>query len=342
MVKGEKSRSSTVATLGLAIIALSLQGCGQDKPAPEAFVSAKGPRLTVTVSDTSDWQSVSAEITTQDQSQVLARIPGILTSLSVRAGDSVRKGQVLGRIADSQLTYQSAAYGAQAAAAQAQAVQARAELDRVKFLAANGVYAKARLEQAEAGASAAAAQTQAARAQQDSVRAMAGNGAVIAPTTGRVLRADVPAGSPVAPGMVVAVVTSGPVVLRLDLPEALAAKVRPGARVRVEGMSGEGSVTRIYPAVTAGQVSADVAMAGLDASLIGRRIAARLAAGTHRGIIVPRAFIVTRYGLDYVQVATKSGSVMQVPVQTSPAADAKSVEILSGVNAGDVLVGGAS
>jgi hypothetical protein len=42
-----------------------------------------------------------------------------------------------------------------------------------------------------------------------------------------VLRADVPAGSPVAPGMVVAVVTSGPVVLRLDLPEAWRPRSRP-------------------------------------------------------------------------------------------------------------------
>lgn len=341
-VKGMQGRGLTVGALGVALMAATLQGCGQDKPVPDAGVSANGPRLTVTASDTPDWQSVSAEVTSQDQAQVLARIPGLLTSLSVRAGDMVRQGQVIGRIADSQLTYQSAAYGAQAAAAQAQAAQAKAELDRVKFLAANGVYAKARLEQAEASASAAAAQTRAAHAQQASIRAMAGNGAVVAPANGRVLRADVPAGSPVVPGMVVAVVTSGPVVLRLDLPEGLAAKVKPGARVRVDGMSGEGSVTRIYPAVTAGQVSADVAMAGLDSSLIGRRMAAQLAAGIHRGIIVPRAFIVTRYGLDYVQVATKSGGVMQVPVQTSPAADAKSVEILSGVNAGDVLVGGAS
>jgi RND family efflux transporter MFP subunit len=340
MHKGVKGQSLTVRALGLAIMVVLLQGCGQDKPAPEAVVSAKGPRLTVAASDTPDWQSVSAEVTSQDQSQVLARISGVLTSLSVRAGDSVRKGQVMGRIADSQLTYQSAAYGAQAAAAQAQAAQAKADLDRVKFLAANGVYAKARLEQAEADASAAAAQTQAARAQQDSVRAMADNGVVIAPASGRVLRADVPAGSPVASGMVVAVVTSGPVVLRLDLPEALAAKVTPGARVRVEGMRAEGSVTRIYPAVQAGQVSADVAIAGLDASLIGRRMAAQLAAGTHRGILVSRAYVVTRYGLDYVQLATKSGAVTQVPVQTAPTADGKAVEILSGVNVGDVLVGG--
>jgi hypothetical protein len=65
----------------LAILAASLQGCGQDKPAPDVVVSAKGPRLTVTLTDAPDWQSVSAEVTSQDQAQVLARIPGVLTSL---------------------------------------------------------------------------------------------------------------------------------------------------------------------------------------------------------------------------------------------------------------------
>lgn len=317
-------------------MAAALAGCGSDQPAPEAARAAAGPRLTVKAGDAPDWQSVSAEVTSQDQAQVLARIPGVLSTLSVRAGDSVHKGQVIGRITDNQLSYQSAAYGAQAAAAQAQAVQAHAELERVKFLAANGVYAKARLEQAEAGAQAASAQTQAVRAQQASIRAMADNGAVIAPANGRVLRADVPAGAPVAPGIVVAVVTSGPVVLRLDLPEALAAKIRPGAKVRADGMSG--TVTRIYPAVQAGQVSADVAMQGLDAALIGRRVAAQVEAGTHRAIIVPRGFIFTRYGLDYATVIGPKGAASQVPVQTAPAADGM-IEILSGVRDGDVLAG---
>ncbi|MDE1914793.1 MAG: efflux RND transporter periplasmic adaptor subunit [Sphingomonadales bacterium] len=325
--------------LGLIVmLALPLAACGGQEATQDKPVTANGPRLTLAASDTTDWQSVSAEVTTRDQAQVIARIPGVLTSLSVLAGDTVRKGQVIGRITDTQLAYQANAYGAQAAAAAAQAQQAGAELARVKFLTANGVYAQAKLDQAEAGARSAQAQIAAARAQQSAVRAVAGNGLVVAPANGRVLRADVPAGSPVAPGMVVAVVTSGPVVLRLDLPEALAARVRAGARVRVDGMTAEGHVTRIYPAVQAGQVSADVAMAGLDAALIGRRMGASLAAGTHRGLVVPRSFVTTRYGLDYVDVLGKDGAASTVPVQTAPAADDK-VELLSGVSAGDVLVG---
>jgi RND family efflux transporter MFP subunit len=325
-----------------AMLMLTLAACGKEQSGEPPVRAPSGPRLTVAASDAPDWQSVSAEVTTPDQAQVLARIPGLLATLSVRAGDRVRKGQVIGRIADSQLGWQGSAYGAQAAAAGAQAVQAQAELDRVKFLTANGVYAQARLDQAEAGARAARAQTEAARSQQAAVRAVAGNGAVVAPADGRVLRADVPAGAPVTPGMVVAVVTSGPLVLRLDLPEALAARVAPGAVVRVDGMvrqgAGQGHVTRVYPAVQAGQVWADVAMAGLDDRLIGRRLAVQLAAGTRRAVIVPKRFVTTRYGLDYATVITAHGAVTQAPVQTAPAGE-RAVEILSGVVPGDVLVG---
>ena len=322
--------------LALAL-ALSLAGCG-DHAAPEAPVRAPtGPRLIAASVDSPDWQSVSAQVATRDEAQVMARIPGLLSTLSVHAGDTVRKGQVIGRVTDTQLAFQAGAYGAQASAAEAQAAAARAELDRVKFLAANGVYAKARLEQAEAAAHAAGAAIEAARAQQGAVRAVAGNGAVIAPSDGRVLRADIPAGTPVAPGSVIAVVTSGPLLVRLDLPEALAARVTLGAPVRVDGVAGEGRVVRIYPAVETGQVRADVALAGLDSGLIGRRVAARVAAGTHRAVLVPKAFITTRFGIDYATLIGAKGAAGDVPVQTAPADEGR-VEILSGINPGDTLV----
>ena len=121
--------------------------------------------------------------------------PASSRSLTVREGDYVTKGQAIGRIVDSSLGYQSGAYGAQAAAAQAQAAQAEAELARTRYLYENGVYAKARLEQAEAAAKAARSQVNAALEQQKSVRAIAGQGVVQAPATGTlVLAADIPAG----------------------------------------------------------------------------------------------------------------------------------------------------
>ena len=324
-----------IAAIGLCLT-LPLAGCSSGEEVAEVAKAPAGPRLVLAASDTVAWQDVAAEIATVDQAQVLARIPGILTSLSVREGDLVRKGQVIGRIVDSQLGYQSGAYGAQAAAAQAQAAQAAAELERVRFLNQNGVYAKARLEQAQAAASAAQAQVRAAQAQQAAVGAVAGQGALVAPADGRVLRADVPAGAPVAPGMPIAVITAGPTIVRLTMPESLAGKVRPGAQVMADGRTGR--VVKVYPAITAGQVMADVDMPGIDNSTIGRRVAAKVETGARKALLVPANYVTSRYGIDYVTVLAKDGSAAQVPVQTAPSPESGKVELLSGVAAGDTLI----
>lgn len=329
-----------IAALALAAL-LPLTACNEVAEAPAAQTATAGPRLLLQATDTMNWQAVSAEVATVDQAQVIARIPGVLTTMTVREGDTVARGQVIGRIVDSQLGYQAGAYGAQAAAAEAQAAQARSELERVQFLHDNGVYADARLEQARAASAAAAAQVRAAQAQQGAVGAVAGQGVLVAPASGRVLRADVPAGSPVAPGMTIAVITAGPVILRLEMPESLADIVRPGSHVTatVGENAVTGTVARVYPAITAGQVTADVEVAGLDGRLIGRRVAAQIETGTRQALLVPRSYVTTRYGIDYVTVLSTAGVASDVPVQTGPVAEADRVEILSGVRAGDTLVG---
>lgn len=328
------------AAVVLALLA-GLGACGSDESAPAARPAMAGPTFVLRATDVAQWTPVSAEVATVDQAQALARIPGILTSLTVSEGDYVRKGQVIGRIVDSSLGYQSGAYGAQAAAAQAQAAQAAGDLARTKFLYDNGVYAKARLEQAQAASSAAQAQVRAFRQQQSSVAAVAGQGVVLAPATGKVLTADVPAGSAVAPGMAIATITAGPVVLKLDLPESLAKDVHPGSAVVAtgigDGVEVRGTVTRVYPSVVAGQVRADATIPGLADTLIGRRVAARVESGRRTSLLVPQSFVTTRFGIDSVTVRTR-GSVTAVPVQVAPSSEPGKVEILSGVTAGDTLV----
>lgn len=328
--------------IAVAALSTGLVACGSDAPETEpAEQAATGRAMVVREAQAARWTPVAAEIATVDQAQVMARIPGILTSLSVSEGDYVQRGAVIGRIVDSQLGYQSGALGAQAAAAQAQAAQAQAELERVRFLYQNNVYPKARLDAAEAAAAAAQAQVRAAQAQQGAVNAVAGQGAVVAPATGRVLNADVPAGSPVAPGMVIATITSGPLVLRLDLPESLVGEVTTGSEVLVDTGTGEelrGRVTRVYPSVAGGQVRADADVPGLDNALIGRRVSARVQSGSKQALLVPQDFVTTRFGIDYVTIRSEDGTTSQLPVQTAPSAEAGQVEILSGVSAGDTIV----
>lgn len=335
-----RTGGSILAGAALAL-ALPLAACGGEQTPGQTATAPAGERLVLQPSDTLEWQDVPAEIATLKQAQVLARIAGILASLSVREGDTVRQGQVIGRIVDSQLSYQAGAYGAQAAAAQAQVAQAEAEWKRVKYLFDKGVYAKARLDQAQASLDTARAQVRAAQAQQSAVGAVAGQGAVVAPSTGRVLHADVPAGAPVVPGMIVASITSGPTILRLSVPESLAPLIHPGSRVSTSGIDGrvvEGRAIKIYPSVVAGQLTVDVELPGIDSSLIGRRLAARIETGSRKALLVPIRFVTSRFGIDYVTVLGKDGSALQVPVQVAPASETGKIEILSGVAAGDTLV----
>ena len=329
--------------LWLAGAALALSGCGsQPERDPAAATLPAGDTLRLTVTEIPAMKAVGAEIATRDQAEVLARIPGILTSLSVTEGDMVQKGQRIGMIVDSRTGYETSAYGAQVAAAEAEAARANADLARIRDLYNNGVYAQARLDQAVAGARAADAQVAAARAQQGASASVAGQGAVIAPASGRVLRADIPAGAPVAPGMSIATVTAGPPVLRLMLPESVAGQVHPGARVTItsddiSNGSRVGQVTQIYPAITGGQVRVDATLPGLTTQFVGRRVSASVEIGTRKALVVPRRFVTTRYGMDQVQLVGDGKRLSMVPVQVAPTADPAKVEILSGVAAGDTL-----
>lgn len=326
--------------VGAAAIALALAGCdsgGDERQASTASPAGEIRKLALV--EVADMKAVGAEIATRDQADALARIPGTLVSLSVREGDMVTKGQRIGMIVDARLGYETSAYGAQVAAAQAEAARARADLARVQDLYDNQVYARARLDQAVAAARAADAQVAAARAQQGASASVAGQGAVLAPATGRVLRADIPAGSVVAPGMSIATVTAGPPVLRLELPETLAGAVKVGARVMLADDGREGRVAQVYPAIANGRFRVDATVPGLTTEVVGRRVSASVEIGRRKAVVIPRRFVVTRYGIDSVNVIAADRSVSAVPVQIAPAPDGASVEILSGVGPGDTIVG---
>lgn len=328
--------------IGCAAMA-SLSACSGEAPRQEQGAALPaGETLKLGPTTIADMKAVGAEIATRDSAETLARIPGTLTSLSVRAGDMVQKGQRIGMIVDARLGYETAAFGAQVAAAQAEAARADADLSRIRDLYKEGVYARARLDQAVAMSRAANAQVAAARAQQGASASVAGQGAVIAPASGRVLRADIPAGSVVAPGMSIATVTAGPPILRLMLPESVAGQVKVGAQVLVDEKdmpegSRRGQVTQVYPAVTGGQVRVDAALPGLSTTLVGRRVGASIAVGERQALVVPRRFVTTRYGIDQVAILTPDQRLSMVPVQIAPTAEADKVELLSGASAGDTL-----
>ena len=171
-------------------------------------------------------------------------------------------------------------------------------------------------------------------------------GAVLAPVAGRVLSVPVTAGSVVLPGDSVAQIAEQGFKLRLRVPERHAASLKAGDPVRLDGgqlgvaapLVGPllGRITLVYPQITEGRVVADAEVAGVGDYFVGERLLVWIAAGTRQGIVVPAAFVVTRFGLDNVRLR-RDGATVEIPVQRGEAVG-DGVELLSGVGAGDVLV----
>lgn len=326
-----------------AFMAGALMGCGSHETAPASRpTAAAGERLVVRRALIPDTKVVAATVQTRDMADARARIAGTLAGLNVREGDSVRRGQVIARIVDQRLTYESSAAAAQVAAASAEAARAQSELARTKYLYDNGVYAKARLEQVQAAASAARGSLAAARAQHSASTEASAQGAIVAPADGRVLKADVPAGSVVSPGQSVATITAGPPVLRIEIPEPDARTLKVGDTVAIlpEDLPGvqSGTISQVYPEVTNGRVTADVTVPGLRAELVGQRVRVRIKVGQRSALVAPSRFVAHRYGIDYVRVLDPKNGATDVAVQTAPTGDPGRLEILSGLNDGDVIV----
>lgn len=334
------SRPYLISALGAALL---LGACGESTPsAPAAQTAPAAGRLTVQSQTVADLKPVPATLTTRDMAEARARISGVLVSLAVKEGDMVRQGQVIGRVKDDRLSLQTGAFDAQVSAAAAEAARANADLGRTRDLFSHGVYAQARLDQVEAQAKAANANLAAARAQRGASAELGAQGTIMAPAAGRVLVADVPIGSVVMPGQTVAKITAGPMVVRIELPEGQARALKVGDVVQLaaedlRGVAAQGTITQIYPSVTGGQVTADVSAPGLPQDLIGQRVRAQIKVGSRSALIVPRRYIATRFGVDYARLVRADNTVSETPVQTTAGPAADTVEVLSGLRAGDIL-----
>ena len=141
-------------------------------------------------------------------------------------------------------------------------------------------------------------------------------------------------------------ITTGAPVLRIELPESEAANLKQGESIRFLADDSEeprfATIRQVYPAVSSGRVMADIDASGIDRQLVGGRVRVMAPAGERVAIVIPDAYIDTRYGADYARLSRKGGIVIEVPVQRGsrvPLEDMPDgVEILSGLRAGDVIL----
>jgi RND family efflux transporter MFP subunit len=307
-----------------------------------AAVPAGAEPLTLAKVTITEWKAVFGTVEARDRIPARARIGGSLVALSVVEGDEVAAGQELARIVDDKLDFQLAALAAQREALGAQLANAETDLQRGEDLLKNGVTTTQRVDGLRTQVDVLKGQIASLGAQADVISQQAKEGVVLAPVAGRVLDVPLTKGAVVMPGEVVAVVGGGGTFLRIAVPERHAGALQTGDAIRVfeAGEDREGRLSRVYPLIEGGRVTADVEIDGLSDAFVGARMLVRLPVGEREALLVPKADVVTRSGLDFVGIEEAGGSVLRsiVPGETQVVAGVEMVEVISGLAAGDVVV----
>ncbi len=291
-----------------------------------------------------EWKAVYGRIEARSRIPARARLGGTLLSLGVSEGDVVTAGQVLAQVVDAKIDYQLAAIDAQLQALAAQMDNAKVELTRGEDLLARGVTTAQRLDALRTQVDVLTGQIAAVGADRKVVEQLALEGAVLAPIAGRVLSVPVAAGAVVLPGEAVATIGGGGIFLRIAVPERHAAFLQEGDAIEIETATGlsQGMLARIYPLIENGRVIADVEVPDLPDSFIDARVLVRLPFDTRSALMVPESAVITRTGLDFVEVAGPEGSFLRTVVlgQHQTIESTPMIEVLSGLVAGDRVVTG--
>jgi len=355
------------------VIVWQAGGCGKriaPGRAQEAAAAPKVRTLTVAVTNVPVVYTAVGTIRSRTEVQLAARIVGRILTVTVRSGDRVKAGDAPVTLDDAELRTgvsqaRERVAGAQAglAAAAEKTAQARsaldlakAEVDRSRALAATKAVsvqtldtaedayrqAVSRMAQAEQGQVAAQADARAAAEAQRQAETVMGYASVVCPMDGVVSERLADPGDLATPGNTLLRIFD-PTRLLLEAPirEGLVTRVKVGDRLPVTldalGRTLEAEVREIVPSVDAGSRTflAKLCLPQAEGVMPGMFGTVSLNLGSRQALLVPEAALVRAGQLEYVNVVT-GGTAARVLVRTVPA-DAGRVEILAGLQAGDVV-----
>ena len=307
-----------------------------------ASSSSSAAETVVHVAPLEDLKAVIASVEPVHQLVARARIGGTVTALKIKEGDVVIAGAEIASVADQKLFLQMQGLDQRIRSQQAQRDKAKADFDRAQELLQRGVTTKVVFDQAKTTLDVADRTLAAIRSDRGVIEQQAAEGAVLAPGAGRILTVPVSIGRVVMPGETIATLAEDRYILRLQLPERHARFMRAGDSVQIGGRGlheepgdarRQGRVRIVYPEIQGGRVIADVDVEGLGNYFVGERTRVYVTTGKRETILVPRAAIYRRAGVDYIRL--KDGA--EIVIQTGERRG-EDVEILSGLQDGDAVV----
>lgn len=332
---------SFLAAAGLAVVLGA--SAGGPAAAPPALATAP-----VTAGAGAELSGFDGVVQAVRQTVVAAQVSGAVVALDVKAGDTVRAGQVLLRL-DARAAEQTAAAGAaQVQAARAAQDVATRDFERQKQLFQQNYISRAALDQAEAQYKAKHAEAAAQLATAGAARTQSGFYVVKAPYDGVVSEVAVVLGDMAMPGRPL-LTLHDPRFLRVSVavPQMVAARLAPGQPLQVElpGLAA-GRITplktQLLPTVDPATHTLELRL-DLPADLRGAtpgmfaRAWLPVAAAADARLYVPARAVVQRAELTAVYVIGSEGRPLLRQVRLGRV-QGSLVEVLAGVSAGEQVV----
>ena len=294
---------------------------------------------------------VSGGLKAVNSAFVKARIAGELRTLSVREGDRVKAGQVLGQIDATEQEWRLRQAEQTAAATRTQLDIARRALENNRALVAQGFISATGLETSISNEAAAQANLSAASAGVELARKARADAVLVAPIAGLVSQRLVQAGERVAvDARIVEIVDLS----RLELEAALTPddvgglSVGQSATLQVDGVAAPvaASVARINPSAQAGSrsVLAYLAVQGQPALRQGLFVRGTIELDRRQLLALPLSSVRTDASPSYLQQVV-DGKVVRTPVTLGVRGDVQGqpwIEITAGASEGARVLAGSA
>ncbi len=289
-------------------------------------------------------QTVTAEgvVEAVKQATLGAQVAGRIVELNVKAGDTVRAGQVLARIDARTADQAVAASLSQVAEAEANLANARRKHERNRDLLAQKFVSQAAVDQSEAEFKAAQAQLAAVKANAGQAVAAQSFNTITSPYAGVVGATHALVGDMAQPGRPLITVFD-PRELRVTatLPQAALATLKLALPVQVEiaslGRTLMATKVTVIPMADARTHTTPIRLdlPAAEGLLPGQFARARFITGTMSALAIPAGAVLKRGEVTAVYVIDREGRAQLRQIRTGEAVGDGQVEVLSGLNDGE-------
>jgi RND family efflux transporter MFP subunit len=346
-MKEHKRRKRIASCLMLAIVFFvgATAGCkGKEREKISQRPGISGVTVTpVSSSTVDDIYETTGTVRAKTTSMVASRIMGVVKSIAVKEGDTVKAGQVLLVIDDRDAAQRLRAAGMAVESAKQSKDLAEKTWQRYKNLYEEKALSRQEMDQMETQKKVADAEYERIKAMEEEARTYMSFTRVTAPINGRITEKRIDVGSMATPGVPLLVMESGGSSdIEVSLDAGLRTKVNTGmaveAMVETINLPLQGKIREIFPSVDplsrTFTVKVEIKNAGVKNGLFAR---VRIPIGKREAIVVPAQAIVQKGQLTGVYAVDSQGVVTYRLIRkgnTYPGG----TEILSGLAANDRII----